>query len=82
MRLPRSVCSFGLILPDKGIEQFLELAGLLKGGGNTKLTLIGTAPSRAGGYAEQIIAQAQALRVKVLLDREADEVGHALAARI
>jgi glycosyltransferase involved in cell wall biosynthesis len=78
-RIPRSICTFGLIMPNKGLEQFLALATLLKGRGDYRLTIIGTAPAHSQAYAAKLVADARALGIEVLLDREADEVGDALA---
>ncbi|KQY98115.1 hypothetical protein ASD45_19245 [Pseudolabrys sp. Root1462] len=78
-RLPDLVCQFGLIAPNKGLESFLELARLA-GAAESGLTfeMIGAIPERHQRYADDIIAQAKTLGVKVLLQLP----DHAVAERL
>jgi glycosyltransferase involved in cell wall biosynthesis len=78
-RIARSICTFGLIMPGKGLEQFLQLAEILKTRAEYQLSIIGAAPAHSQDYAETIIARARALGIDVLLDRSPDEVAQALA---
>ena len=65
-RQPNLVCYFGLIAPNKGLEAFIELARLA-GVSSSSLTfeLIGAVPDRFRRYADDIIAQATAIGIKV-----------------
>lgn len=79
IRHPRSVCTFGLIMPNKGLEQFLELAEILQARGGYHVSMIGTAPKAAEAYSASIMERARKLGVHLLLDLDATGVSHALA---
>ncbi len=77
VRDPRAVCSFGLLMPDKGLEQFLTLAKSLAGRGY-RFSLIGSIPEKFRAYGEAITAEARALGVQVFADETPDGVARQL----
>jgi glycosyltransferase involved in cell wall biosynthesis len=72
-RKPRSVCYFGLIMPDKGLEQFIELMQLLAGQGFT-FTVIGSIPQKWFGYGEQIVTKIRSLGGHMVMNETPDVI--------
>jgi len=78
-RMPRSVCYFGLIVPGKGIEHFLQLARLLSGH-PFSFSFIGAIQHQRKAYAEDIVRELENLGVAVHLQKSADDVAQVLSA--
>jgi len=79
-RRTNEVIYFGLLTPDKGIEEFLELVNIARK--NTsfwRFTIIGSFPDNGKDYAEYICVQAQMLGIDIFLNRSNDEVAVLLA---
>ena len=73
------VVYFGLIVPGKGIEEYLELVRIAYETTNFwRFTIIGSFPNEHKDYAEYICNQAQILSVNVLLNCSNDEVASLL----
>jgi glycosyltransferase involved in cell wall biosynthesis len=78
-KLARSVCYFGLLMPGKGIEEFLDLAEQLNGAADGwRGFLIGAAAPGCGAYADTILARAAALGVATHIGLPPGEVGDIL----
>ena len=56
-KVPGSVCNFGLITPNKGIEEFIELASLAEGSKDLSFALIGAKTDMYESYADNIIRE-------------------------
>lgn len=54
-KVPGSVCNFGLITPNKGIEEFIELASLTEASKGLAFALIGAKTDMYEAYADNII---------------------------
>jgi glycosyltransferase involved in cell wall biosynthesis len=79
LRVPRSVCYFGLILPGKGIEKYLQLARLLQGH-PFSFALIGAFQDRYRTFAQDITRELESLGATVHLQRSPDDVAQLLKA--
>ncbi len=81
VRDPRALCHFGLLLPGKNIEAFLDLAELLRNGGQAwRLHLIGAIPQEHQAYGEQIVKRARALGMAVHLGLPEADVADLLSS--
>ena len=78
-RVPGSVCYFGLIVPGKGIEDFLQLARLLSGH-PFSFSFIGAVQYHRKAYAEDIVRELESLGVAVHLQKSAEDVAQLLSA--
>lgn len=79
-RQPGGVCYFGLIAPNKGIEEFLDLCAVAGSDANgLTFELIGAIPERCRGYADQILQRARACGVHMSLQLSDDAVADRLA---
>jgi glycosyltransferase involved in cell wall biosynthesis len=80
-RVPGKVSYFGLIAPNKGIEQFLDLCEIA-GSAATGLSfdLIGAVPDRHRRYADMMLRRAAACGVHISLHLPDDAVAERLAA--
>jgi glycosyltransferase involved in cell wall biosynthesis len=72
-RKRRSVCYFGLIMPDKGLEQFIELMQRLSGQ-NFTFTVIGSIPNRWIAYGTEIVSKIRALGGSLVMNGTSDVV--------
>jgi hypothetical protein len=72
-RKPRSVCYFGLIMPDKGLEQFIELMQRLAGQ-NFTFTVIGSIPHKWIAYGTEIVSKICALGGRMVMNAASDGV--------
>ena len=76
-----AVCFFGLLMPGKNIESFLDLAGCLQdGAGGWRLHLIGAIPDAHRAYAANLLKRAQSLGIALHLELPADDVADLLAS--
>jgi glycosyltransferase involved in cell wall biosynthesis len=75
-----SICYFGLLMPGKGVEEFLALAERLRAGapGAWRAVLIGAAAEGAQAYAENVLSQAKALGVALHVGLGAADVADVL----
>jgi glycosyltransferase involved in cell wall biosynthesis len=80
-RAPNSICSFGLIAPNKGIEQFLDFAFLCNQEPPLRLSLIGAKTEMYAGYADSIFERANQLGVKLYLNLPENEVANVLSSQ-
>jgi glycosyltransferase involved in cell wall biosynthesis len=79
IRDPRSVCYFGLLMPGKGLEAFLDLAELLHAkSGGWRAILIGAAASGSEAYARGIVDRAASLQVAVHIGLAARDIANLL----
>jgi glycosyltransferase involved in cell wall biosynthesis len=73
------IVHFGLIAPNKGIEDFLEFCAIAKARPEVVLALVGAVPDAQRGYADDIVSRAQALGVVTRLNLPRDQVADELA---
>ncbi len=79
LRDPRSVCYFGLVMPGKGVEAFLDLAESLHGKpGGWRAILIGAVAVGSEAYARGIVDRAASLQVAVHIGLPAVDVANLL----
>lgn len=78
-RTNTSVCYFGLLMPNKGIEDFLELVEISRKTRTLSFSLIGGAPARFADYARHIVDRSRSLDIAVHLDLEPSAVAAVLA---
>lgn len=69
----RTVCYFGLLMPNKGIEAFLSLARLMAGQGYV-FSLIGSTPVKWQSYGEGVVQEAKSLGIRTFLNETSDAV--------
>lgn len=80
-RDPLRVIHFGLIRPDKGLEDFLELARLAKAAERPyRFTIVGDLAPRYGTYPEELKESAECLPVEWKHGLSAEEVSQYLAS--
>lgn len=72
-RRPRSVCYFGLIMPDKGLEKFIELMQRLAGQ-NFAFTVIGSIPPKWRAYGEEVATKIRTLGGRMVMNAAPDVV--------
>jgi glycosyltransferase involved in cell wall biosynthesis len=76
----KRVLYHGLIMPHKGLEDFLALASLIDAKNmDWEFTIVGKIPERHATYASHLIESSSAYRVNWVLDRSAAEVGQLLS---
>jgi glycosyltransferase involved in cell wall biosynthesis len=73
LRRPRSVCYFGLIMPDKGLEQFIELMQRLSTE-NFTFTVIGSIPHKCIAYGKEIVSKIRTLGGLTVMNAASDVV--------
>jgi glycosyltransferase involved in cell wall biosynthesis len=79
-RQPGKVCYFGLIAPNKGLEEFLDLCAVAgTSASGPAFELIGAIPERGRAYADKILARAEAYGVQLSLHLPDDAVADRLA---
>ena len=79
-RQPDRVCYFGLIAPNKGIEEFLDLCAIAAASASgLTFELIGAVPERHGRYADEIAKRALAYGVHMSFGLPDDAVAGRLA---
>lgn len=78
-REPR-VAFFGLLTPEKGLDDVLELARLARRRPGTRVLVVGRPERRYPDLPARLREQASGLPVDIALDRDAEEVAHLLAA--
>jgi glycosyltransferase involved in cell wall biosynthesis len=79
-RINRSVCYFGLLMPGKGLEEFLAFARALREAGPSwSIRLIGAVAPGAGAYAASILREAGANGIELFLDQAPSRVAELLA---
>lgn len=64
-KVPGSICNFGLITPNKGIERFIELASLAKASKQLSFALIGAKTDMYAAYADEIIDKCRSIGLPV-----------------
>jgi len=75
-----SVAYFGLVTPGKGIEDFIEFARLVRARNlDWELLIIGKIVPRHEAYAKSLMDILALYRVRLILDRSAEEVSELLA---
>ena len=75
------VVYFGLIMPNKGLECFLDLAQLSNGGAaNRRFLIIGSIPEKFQAFGRRICAKAEMLGIHVELNLPPAQVARRLAA--
>ena len=79
-REANTVVHFGLLRPNRGLEAFLELVAIARRKNrNYRFRLIGAVPGSGFAYAQDRVAEAQALGVDVQLELNAGAVADLLA---
>jgi glycosyltransferase involved in cell wall biosynthesis len=78
-RDPKSLCYFGLFMPGKGLEDFLNLVKLLRKD-DFRLTIIGAIPDGFAAYAKQILKQCEELGISIEQNRSDNEVADLMQA--
>lgn len=69
----RTVCYFGLLMPNKGIEDFLSLARLMAGQGYV-FSLIGSTPVKWKSYGDRIVQEAKSIGIRTHLNETSEAV--------
>lgn len=76
-----SVVYFGLVMPRKGIEEFLEFARIVRANNlDWELLVIGKIAPGQDGYAESLMGAMSSCKVQLVLDRGAEEVSKMLSS--
>jgi glycosyltransferase involved in cell wall biosynthesis len=76
----KRIVYFGLITPEKGLEEFIECARILRTMRHKgAIAMVGKVPPKHRAYAEQLMNSSHASSVEWLLDRGAEEVSRVLA---
>lgn len=79
-RDPSSIAYFGLIRPQKGLEEFLELAMLARDAGRPyRFAIVGDTAARYGRYPETLEERAKDLPVEWRIGLSPDEVSRSLS---
>jgi glycosyltransferase involved in cell wall biosynthesis len=79
-RQPGKVCYFGLIAPNKGLEEFLDLCAVAESSANgPAFEIIGAIPERGHAYADKILTRAGTYGVQLSLHLPNDAVADRLA---
>lgn len=79
-RAPKRVCYFGLIAPDKGIDEFLDVAAASGAAGHgLSFELIGAVAERHRRYADGVLERAALYGVQASLNLAQDDVAGRLA---
>jgi glycosyltransferase involved in cell wall biosynthesis len=74
------VAYFGLIMPNKGIEDFIEARRISKSNGyHWDAVIIGMVPERHREYAQGIVEAAQSLGMQLILDQDLEVASEELA---
>jgi glycosyltransferase involved in cell wall biosynthesis len=81
VRQPRTVCYFGLLVPNKGIEDFLALAAIAAPSQRFTFSLIGGQRPGFANYAQGVIDRTRALGITLHLDLPERGVAQALASQ-
>jgi len=77
----KRIVYFGLIMPNKGIEDFIEFSRVLAATRpEVSTAIIGKVPPRHSAYARRLMEASQFDSVEWLLDRDAEDVSHLLSA--
>ncbi len=79
IKVPGSVCNFGLITPNKGIEDFIELASLADGSNDLSFALIGAKTDMYSSYADDIIDKCRERGVTIHINLPDDTLAELLS---
>lgn len=79
-RDPARVIYFGLLAPNKGLEDFLDLVALAQAAGSAlRFEIVGAVPARHRPYAETQLQRASAMGVALSIDGPDEQVAERLA---
>ena len=78
-KVPGSVCNFGLLTPNKGIEEFIQLASLAEGLKDLSFALIGAKTNMYGSYADEIIRECNSRGISTHINLPDDALAELLS---
>lgn len=78
IKVAGSVCNFGLITPNKGIEEFIELVSLAGNSGGLSFALIGARTKMYGSYADAVITECRSRGISTHIDLPDDALAELL----